>query len=518
MSANFRNFGNWPNQLREYERSGPGPEPSAGLWDRLEENLPPPPEEPRRGFAWWRWGAGALLLLLLGTLTWTALRLDVQPGEVPLAEDAVADGPPGNDYVTSPAAPSAVEAPRTAPASTPGNAGTSAGGVNGAVNGSPRGESIFNPRSANSTVSPTRRPSVNQVIQYAERSREGTPAEENYPGSPTIPPAPATGPPSSDSSQGEETLATRTGVSENGTITFISKPKITERLPTRLDPVILIPELPLPKVVPSATKFTRSRPAFSTEVFAGPGLYQTRVYAPDALDIPTIQERRQQPFTPGVHAGVAAVYGRWQISAGVRYNEQVTENELRRRVILDRSQETAEPGNLLKSSYEVDVNTTATTSRRTVEISRDASLPLGVNPRILLTFDEEYRYKNLSLPVQVSYRQPLFRSPLSLTVGAGMTYNRTTFTQTVELAGANFLNGQPVRRFNVMSPGRETTLPYWSVESALGLHYARPASPLGISLNVLGGRSLGDWRPNRPDGRYLGTLGGQLSVRYRLVR
>lgn len=489
MSANFRKKGSWPVKLRAWENRGPGPEPTPELWARLEAGLAPP----RKARGVWWWGLlGVAILAVVGGLVWGGSIIGgsgahASPGPfvtgIPPVETTPMEAAPG---IRSRSSVPLEQIPLQSGGSPPPNPGFKL---------SPKEE-------VGKDGSPTGRGSQGTSF----RSTELPVANSTSFNVPSSPPAP----PGNTMTLRQPPRASQTRAAASP----LPGPPLGPIMSLRDNRVRLVEANLTPSVNP---EFTQRRVDLRLSVFGGPGLHHNQINAaPGSEPPPSLTARREQPTTPGGHLGLRLDYGRVGVSLGARYNVQSADYSFSRRIAFDRDRETPEPNGMLKSEYTVDVGAEDAGRTETVEIRRRAGQPLGPNPRIRLDFTETQTFRSLSIPLQLHYRQPLGRGPISLEATAGVSFNHVQHDFRVGLEAATFLSGQTLENPRLRARSRMLTYEFWSAGGGAGLRYAVPGSRLSLGLNAVWERSLGDFRQRSNDEAYFALRSYALRLHYRL--
>jgi hypothetical protein len=524
VSANWRQNGNWPNRLKDWEQRGAGPRPGEGLWDRIEGNLPP--RKLKRVFpVWW--------LLLLGGLLGVVLTVWPRGNEAPATENggnysaeqvsrASANPVSPAHFPPQEMADQLVDIPGLPVSDEP------AGASGGVETMAPRGESTTaavelagNDASVGSASRSSGRAGVAPLELRSEVGKMDTAAGKTR--------APALRGPKKYSASAAS-LSDETGEvpsvypsASAGDESVRKKPRSPSRgveipqLPSgpaeklfTSFPVINPPVFPAKEIVPA-----RAKAPLMVQLSGGLLRMRTEVKTPVGVELSPVDRGKRFETGNGSFLALGLQKGRVGLSTGYREQPQRNEYFTRRQLDFDRSMEEDAPDGSRTSTYELEAKDGFSESTLEIEVKRsDGS---RVNERDVLRVEVRTdQYLDVrTIPLMVTYEQPIGRL-LALRVGAGLSYNELRLLQSRTLTRVQLGNGLILDR-NRLLRGQSTTrrYDYWGLQTQAGLFLAPRNFPLSLGVGVDLSRSLGDWRPNRPDGRWLETRGFNLTAGFR---
>lgn len=242
---------------------------------------------------------------------------------------------------------------------------------------------------------------------------------------------------------------------------------------------------------------------------------RTEVKTPMGVELSPVN--RGERFETGMGSFLALKVQKGHFGFAAGYREQPQRNAYFNRLQLsfDRNQERDSPDGLRTSTYELESKDGFSESTLEIEVkrSRNTVVAEGAILRVEVRTDQELDVR--TLPLLFTYERPIGRL-FSLRVGAGFSHNELRLSQSRTITRVQLGNGLILNR-NRLLRGQSTTqrFNYWALQTQAGLYLAPRNFPLSLGLGFDLSRSLGDWRPQRPDRRWLETSGVNVTAAVR---
>ncbi|MTB52288.1 hypothetical protein [Lewinella sp. W8] len=509
MSANWRQNGNWPNRLKDWEQRGAGPLPGDDLWGKIEADLPPPRKK-RILPVWWLLLFGGILGLTL--ILWPrkgelAQRTDEQPGlvapppteaslayalpeETEKAEEVIMEGEQDRLREATVATPQSTSEEKFPNATTH------------------RGEADLVP---SASYPAPERLAAEGAGQWPDRKLPSNP--DHYL---------ATGRNLAPALRGPEKLPE---------VPLAAKPVPPVATPTRaflkVDGISPLPMYGIEKLavsqpsVPSRPvtpgKFTPVSTTVPGTVQLSAGIIRmrTEVKTPPGVELSPVDRGERFETGNGSFLALGWQKGRFGLSAAYREQPQSNQYFTRRQLNFDQSREENSPDGLRTSTYELEAKDGFSESTLEIEIKRSSNTHISEQDilRVEVRTDQELDVR--SVPLLVHYEQPLGRL-FSLRLGAGLSFNELRLAQSRTLTRVQLSTGQ-ILAGNRLLRGQSASqkFDYWALHTQAGFFLAPRDFPLSLGVGIDLSRSLGDWWPQRPDGRWLETRGLSVMAGFR---